>query len=88
MSARQPGQRPLSVEGHTDSVGSDEVNQKLSQERAETVRNTLESAGLATSRLGAVARAAAGGCGGGGTAKGAVRTRSCGTGGGATGVTF
>ena len=31
----------LAVEGHTDNVGSDEVNQKLSEKRAETVRGYL-----------------------------------------------
>jgi outer membrane protein OmpA-like peptidoglycan-associated protein len=31
----------LEVEGHTDSVGSDEFNQRLSEERADAVRNYL-----------------------------------------------
>jgi outer membrane protein OmpA-like peptidoglycan-associated protein len=37
----------LAVEGHTDNVGSDEVNQKLSEKRAETVRAYLLQQGLA-----------------------------------------
>jgi outer membrane protein OmpA-like peptidoglycan-associated protein len=37
----------LAVEGHTDNVGSDEVNQKLSEKRAETVRGYLIEQGLA-----------------------------------------
>jgi outer membrane protein OmpA-like peptidoglycan-associated protein len=37
----------LAVEGHTDNVGSDELNQKLSEQRAETVRAYLIQQGLA-----------------------------------------
>ncbi|HKW62210.1 MAG TPA: OmpA family protein [Candidatus Acidoferrum sp.] len=37
----------LAVEGHTDNVGSDELNQKLSEKRAETVRAYLIRQGLA-----------------------------------------
>ena len=37
----------LAVEGHTDSTGSDEFNQKLSEQRAETVRKYLVEQGLA-----------------------------------------
>jgi outer membrane protein OmpA-like peptidoglycan-associated protein len=33
----------LQVEGYTDSIGSDEYNQKLSEERADSVRNYLVS---------------------------------------------
>jgi outer membrane protein OmpA-like peptidoglycan-associated protein len=36
----------LAVEGHTDITGSDEVNQKLSEQRAGTVRDYLLSQGL------------------------------------------
>ncbi len=36
----------LEVEGHTDSTGSDELNQKLSEQRAETVREYLVKQGL------------------------------------------
>jgi outer membrane protein OmpA-like peptidoglycan-associated protein len=37
----------LAVEGYTDNVGTDEVNQKLSDKRAETVRTYLLQQGLA-----------------------------------------
>ena len=36
----------LAVEGHTDSTGSDELNQKLSEQRAVTVRSYLIEQGL------------------------------------------
>jgi len=36
----------VSVNGHTDDVGSDEYNQKLSERRAESVRDYLVKAGL------------------------------------------
>jgi outer membrane protein OmpA-like peptidoglycan-associated protein len=36
----------LAVEGHTDSIGSDDYNQKLSEDRAGTVREFLLSQGL------------------------------------------
>lgn len=36
----------MSVEGHTDSVGTDEYNQKLSEKRADSVRDYLVKAGL------------------------------------------
>ncbi len=36
----------LEVEGHTDSIGSDEFNQKLSEQRAESVRDYLVSQGI------------------------------------------
>lgn len=37
----------LAVEGHTDSTGSDEFNMKLSQQRADAVREYLVAQGLA-----------------------------------------
>jgi outer membrane protein OmpA-like peptidoglycan-associated protein len=36
----------LSVEGHTDSIGTDEYNQKLSERRADSVRDYLTSNGI------------------------------------------
>lgn len=36
----------LRIEGHTDSIGSEEYNQKLSLRRAQSVRDYLEGAGL------------------------------------------
>ena len=49
----QPGIN-ISVEGHTDSVGSDSYNQSLSERRAASVRDYLVSSGIAS---GAVATA-------------------------------
>jgi outer membrane protein OmpA-like peptidoglycan-associated protein len=42
-----PGLR-LAVEGHTDSVGGDDYNQRLSEERGESVRDFLTVQGMAT----------------------------------------
>ena len=39
------------ISGHTDNVGSDEVNNKLSQERADIVRNYLLTQGVSAERL-------------------------------------
>ena len=49
------GQANLRVElgGHTDSVGSDALNQSLSQRRAESVRKYLVDKGIAADRLSA-----------------------------------
>jgi len=41
-----PGLR-LDVEGHTDSVGNDEYNQRLSEQRGESVRDYLTGEGMA-----------------------------------------
>jgi outer membrane protein OmpA-like peptidoglycan-associated protein len=38
----------LSVEGHTDSIGSEEYNLELSERRAETVRNYMTACGLSS----------------------------------------
>ena len=43
--------RPVRVEGHTDSVASDEYNLRLSQERASSVANWLIARGVERSRL-------------------------------------
>jgi outer membrane protein OmpA-like peptidoglycan-associated protein len=45
-----PGLR-LDVEGHTDSVGGDEYNQKLSEQRGESVRDYLTQQGMASSSV-------------------------------------
>jgi outer membrane protein OmpA-like peptidoglycan-associated protein len=45
-----PGLR-LDVEGHTDSVGGDEYNQRLSEQRGETVRDYLTQEGMAASSV-------------------------------------
>lgn len=44
----------FSIEGHTDSDGSDAFNQKLSQERADVVRNALIERGMKAENLSAV----------------------------------
>lgn len=44
------------IEGHTDSVGSDRANLRLSQARAESVRRFLISRGVEATRLVAVGR--------------------------------
>ncbi|HOP58939.1 MAG TPA: OmpA family protein [Bacteroidales bacterium] len=41
----------FSVEGHTDSDGDADMNQTLSEDRAETVRNQLISMGISADRL-------------------------------------
>ena len=41
----------FNIEGHTDSVGSEASNQKLSEERASSVMNYLISNGIASNRL-------------------------------------
>jgi len=41
----------LEVEGHTDSVGSDEYNQQLSEKRAEAVRSYLVQQGIPDSAI-------------------------------------
>ena len=46
----------VSIEGHTDSIGSDEYNQRLSERRAQAVKQYLVSKGIAASRLSAVGK--------------------------------
>jgi len=41
----------FSIEGHTDSDGSDALNQKLSEDRAAAVKDYLIENGVNTSRL-------------------------------------
>lgn len=41
------------IEGHTDTVGNDEYNQKLAQRRAQTVMNELTAQGIDTGRMSA-----------------------------------
>ncbi len=49
----QPGMR-VSVEGHTDAIGGEAMNRRLSQARADAVRDYLTSKGVAPARLDAV----------------------------------
>ncbi len=44
------------VVGHTDSTGSDAVNNPLSRERAESVRNFLEDRGISGNRIEVIGR--------------------------------
>lgn len=44
-------QRTVAIEGFTDSVGSEQLNQALSQRRADTVRAYLATQGISASRL-------------------------------------
>ncbi|MDX1314369.1 MAG: OmpA family protein, partial [Eudoraea sp.] len=44
----------FTVEGHTDSVGSASLNQKLSESRANSVRDFLIKEGIAADRLTAI----------------------------------
>jgi outer membrane protein OmpA-like peptidoglycan-associated protein len=44
----------LDIEGHTDSIGTDDYNQKLSEERADTVRGYLVSSGVKPDNIKAV----------------------------------
>jgi outer membrane protein OmpA-like peptidoglycan-associated protein len=46
-----PGAYSLEIEGHTDAVGSEEYNLKLSRERAEAVRDYLAQAGVKQERI-------------------------------------
>jgi outer membrane protein OmpA-like peptidoglycan-associated protein len=41
----------LEIEGHTDSTGSDELNQKLSEQRSSTVRSYLVDQGLSADTI-------------------------------------
>jgi outer membrane protein OmpA-like peptidoglycan-associated protein len=41
----------LQVEGHTDSIGSDDYNQQLSEARAEAVRQYLIQQGIAAPQI-------------------------------------
>src|SRR5258706_11796684 len=43
----------LQIEGHTDSVGSDEMNQQLSERRADSVRAFLVVQGVPASAISA-----------------------------------
>jgi len=43
--------RRVSIEGHTDSIGTDAVNQTLSERRAESVRRELLTGGVLENRI-------------------------------------
>jgi outer membrane protein OmpA-like peptidoglycan-associated protein len=46
-----PGQYTLAFEGHTDSTGSDELNMRLSQARAEAVRDYVQGGGVRNEKV-------------------------------------
>lgn len=46
-----PGQYTLAFEGHTDSTGSDELNLRLSQARAEAVRDYVMGGGVRNEKI-------------------------------------
>ena len=46
-----PGNYRIEIEGHTDAVGTDEYNLKLSQDRAESVRYFVVQSGIAENRI-------------------------------------
>ena len=41
----------ITIYGHTDNTGSDAVNERLSQQRADAVASYLKTCGIASSRL-------------------------------------
>jgi outer membrane protein OmpA-like peptidoglycan-associated protein len=53
---QQSDDKRIVVEGHTDSVGSDDANMKLSQGRADAVREYLVSQGVKADRITAVGK--------------------------------
>ena len=46
-----PGRYQIEIEGHTDAAGSDAYNDRLSQERADSVRTCLTQAGVAPEHI-------------------------------------
>jgi outer membrane protein OmpA-like peptidoglycan-associated protein len=44
-------QRTAAIEGFTDSMGGEDMNQSLSQRRADAVKNYLVGQGVGTARL-------------------------------------
>ena len=52
----QYGKTTILIEGHTDSIGSDQANQVLSEKRAEAVENYFLSRKVAPQRLTAIGR--------------------------------
>lgn len=51
---RRNPERKVRIEGFTDNTGSDEYNLKLSQQRAETLKQALTRQGIAADRLTAI----------------------------------
>jgi OmpA-OmpF porin, OOP family len=53
---KESSDRKVLIEGHTDSVGSDELNQSLSERRAASVQAALFERGVASSQVSAVGK--------------------------------
>jgi outer membrane protein OmpA-like peptidoglycan-associated protein len=49
---KYPG-RTVAIEGYTDSVGSEDYNQSLSERRADSVKSYLTAQGIGSTRLSA-----------------------------------
>jgi outer membrane protein OmpA-like peptidoglycan-associated protein len=65
----------LEAEGHTDSTGSDALNQRLSEQRAESVRAYMESMGINPAKLSAMGFGKSNPIGDNSTAKGRQENR-------------
>lgn len=50
---REKSGRTVVIEGHTDNVGSDELNQGLSERRAQAVHSALAQRGVARNQIAA-----------------------------------
>lgn len=48
---QQYGSRPIIIEGHTDNRGDKKYNQRLSERRAQTVREVLIAKGISSDKL-------------------------------------
>jgi outer membrane protein OmpA-like peptidoglycan-associated protein len=53
---KEDSNRKVTIEGHTDSVGSDELNQQLSEARANAVRTALVERGVSDSQITALGK--------------------------------
>jgi outer membrane protein OmpA-like peptidoglycan-associated protein len=56
MVLKEDPQRKVMIEGHTDSVGSDEYNQSLSERRAASVQSALFERGVEASQISTVGK--------------------------------
>jgi outer membrane protein OmpA-like peptidoglycan-associated protein len=56
MALRENSGRKVTIEGHTDNVGSDEANQGLSERRAQSVQMALTQRGVARDQITAIGK--------------------------------